>query len=114
MKRMILLLLVITGLSLSTNAQTDTHYQEALNIEENAPELTIRVQPNPASDFLTIETSSDEKAEIQIFDVLGNRIWNATFYQTEMINISEYRNGIYFVNVSSNGKRSSRKVIVRH
>jgi hypothetical protein len=114
MKRTVLILFVIIGLSLSANAQDDNHSQDALNAQENSPELTIGVQPNPASDFLTIETSSDEKAVVQIIDVLGNTIWNATFYKTEMINITEYRNGIYFVTVSSKGKRVSRKVIVRH
>lgn len=81
---------------------------------EITPELTVGVQPNPASDNITIKASGVSTASIQIVDVLGNVILNTTVSGMKNINVAEYRNGIYFVNVSANGTRVSRKVIVRH
>lgn len=81
---------------------------------EITPELTVGVQPNPASDNITIKAGGVNSASVQIVDVLGNVILNTTVSGTKNINVAEYRNGIYFVNVSANGTRVSRKVIVRH
>jgi len=81
---------------------------------EITPELTVGVQPNPASDNISIKAGGVSTANVQIVDVLGNVILNTTVSGTKNINVAEYRNGIYFVNVSANGTRVSRKVIVRH
>jgi hypothetical protein len=81
---------------------------------EISPELTVGVQPNPASDKITITAGGVNSASVQIVDVLGNVIMNTTVSGTKSINVSEYRNGIYFVTVSAEGTRVSRKVIVRH
>ena len=81
---------------------------------EITPELTVGVQPNPASENISIKAGGVSTANVQIVDVLGNVILNTTVSGTKNINVAEYRNGIYFVNVSANGTRVSRKVIVRH
>lgn len=84
------------------------------SVIEQAPELTVGVQPNPASDNISITAGGVNSASVQIVDVLGNVILNTTVSGTKNINVAEYRNGIYFVNVSAKGTRVSRKVIVRH
>ncbi len=85
-----------------------------LSSPEITPELTVGVQPNPASNNITISAGGVDKASVQIVDVLGNIILKTTVSGTKNINVAEYRNGIYFVNVSAKGIRVSRKVIVRH
>ncbi|MCR9171369.1 MAG: T9SS type A sorting domain-containing protein [bacterium] len=84
------------------------------SVIEQQPELTVGVQPNPATDNITITAGGVNSASVQIVDVLGNIILNTTVSGTKSINVAEYRNGIYFVNVSAQGTRVSRKVIVRH
>ena len=85
-----------------------------LSIEEQKPELSVGVQPNPATDNITVTANGVNTAQVQIVDVLGNVILNSTVNGSKAINVSEYRNGIYFVTVSANGTRVSRKVIIRH
>lgn len=85
-----------------------------LNTIEIAPELSVGVQPNPATDNITVTANGVSTAQVQIVDVLGNVILNSTVNGSKAIDVSEYRNGIYFVTVSANGTRVSRKVIVRH
>jgi len=84
------------------------------SIEEAKPELTVGVQPNPASNNITITAGGVDNASVQIVDVLGNVIMNTSVSGSKSINVAEYRNGIYFVTVSAKGTRVSRKVIVRH
>lgn len=114
MKKLILSLLVVTSISLGAMAQVDDATDESLNNSGIVPELSISVQPNPASDFITINADGVENAMVQIIDVLGNVVWNSTISGKGSINVTEFRNGIYYVNVSANGTRASRKVIVRH
>lgn len=85
-----------------------------LSIEEQKPNLTVGVQPNPASDNITVTAGGVNSASVQVVDVLGNVILNSTVTGSKNIDVSEFRNGIYFVTVSSSGTRVSRKVIVRH
>jgi hypothetical protein len=85
-----------------------------LALEEQKPNLSVGVQPNPASDQFTVVAGGVETADVRIVDVLGNQILNTTITGSKKFDVSEYRNGIYFVTVSSKGTRVSRKVIVRH
>lgn len=79
-----------------------------------SPKLTIGVQPNPASDYISISANGVEGADLKIVDVLGNVVMQSKISGKTTINVAEYRNGIYFVTVSAAGTRVSRKVIVRH
>ncbi|PWL32518.1 MAG: hypothetical protein DCO96_02955 [Fluviicola sp. XM-24bin1] len=81
---------------------------------EIAPELSVGVNPNPASDNFTVTAGGVSSANVQIVDVLGNVVLNTTISGSKTFDVAEYRNGIYFVTVSSKGTRVSRKVIVRH
>ena len=68
MKKLILSLLVVTSLSLGATAQVDAS-TESLNNSGIVPELTVSVQPNPASNFITINADGADHAVVQIIDV---------------------------------------------
>lgn len=85
-----------------------------LSIEETTPELTIGVKPNPASEYMVVTANGVDKATVRIIDVLGNVIMKSSVSGSKNIDVSEYRNGIYFVTVEANGSKVSRKVFVRH
>ena len=78
------------------------------------PKLTVGIHPNPASSFIQVQADGFESADIKVVDVLGNLVYSSTLTGSTKIDVSEFRNGIYFVTVSSEGTRVSRKVIVRH
>ncbi len=85
-----------------------------LTIQEQKPALTVGVHPNPASDQITVTAEGADGATVRIMDVLGNQILKSTISESKTIDVSEFRNGIYFVIVESKGTSINRKVVVRH
>jgi len=87
----------------------------AASIAEVAPSLAVTVSPNPASDYVNVTTEGVDGATVRIMDVLGNKIMTSKITGSKTIDVSEYRNGIYFIIVESKGvKTVNRKVIIRH
>jgi hypothetical protein len=52
---------------------------------------------------------------MRIVDVLGNVVSKETITGTKKIDLSNFRNGVYFITIeTSNGKTINRKLIVKH
>lgn len=85
-----------------------------LAIPEVKTALTVSVHPNPATEYVVVALDGAETATVRMIDVLGNEILKSTINTTKTIDVSEFRNGIYFVIVESKGSTINRKVIVRH
>ena len=52
---------------------------------------------------------------IKIIDVLGNNVYSETLSGNKKIDVSDFKNGIYFVTLESSDTRiSNRKLIIRH
>ena len=80
----------------------------------NLEELGIKLFPNPASNYLTLEIATGQNFSYTIFDALGKRMdtgqWNSNALQ---LDISHYPDGTYIVNVSGiNGVNSLEKFSV--
>lgn len=72
---------------------------------------TIEIYPNPVSDYLHIRTSQHESLEIEIVDVLGNRIYATKLEQADgLLDLAGLPAGIYFVQVTGLGERITRKI----
>ncbi|MGB5943476.1 MAG: endonuclease [Leeuwenhoekiella sp.] len=72
--------------------------------------VTFSVYPNPAKYKTTIVTAA-EVDEIVIFDVLGKKV--DTLYNTKEIDLSGYKQGLYFLNIYSGQKSEVVKFVVR-
>jgi hypothetical protein len=56
-----------------------------------------------------------DNGTIRIVDVLGNVVTKESITGTKKIDLSNYRNGVYFITIeTSNGKTINRKLIVKH
>ena len=78
-------------------------------------EASVTIGPNPASDHIQITTSGVEAANIKIMDALGTTISKETIISSKKINVSDLRNGVYFVVIEIPGSKTiTRKVIIRH
>lgn len=72
--------------------------------------LTIYPNPNNTGKlFITSKLNEDKK--IEVFDVLGKKMLDATV-TTKELNISNLNPGIYIIKISENENRVSRKLIV--
>lgn len=88
-----------------------------VGVEENTADQRLRVFPNPTEGVINVqyEAPASGTAQIEVFNVLGERVFAATRAmgsgtQQEVIDLSALTNGIYFVNITADGVRASRKV----
>jgi len=101
-----------------------TTYEDSVEIRVNfstlalktvKPGITFSMSPNPANEFVSISTNSNENTTVKIIDVLGSTVYNETLSSNKKVDVSDLKNGIYFVTIeSSDSKITNRKLIVRH
>ena len=87
----------------------------SVSLEEN-DELSFAVYPNPANDVIIISTNgTDGSSVIRITDVLGKVVLQETISENKQIDVSEFKNGVYHINVIENGvSTKSKRIIIRH
>lgn len=90
------------------------HYSNSVEVSKNDSEenVFIKVYPNSAHDFVTVE-SSFEKGQLEIIDLQGRVLYaqNISLYQS--IDVSSLSKGIYTVKaVSSKGQLLYQKLFV--
>ena len=79
-------------------------------IEENE-NMTISVYPNPAHDFIRVETMCTSSLQgIELYNVTGQKILSST--ETE-INVSGLEPGIYFVRINCGDNIITERVIIK-
>ena len=75
-----------------------------IGLEENEL-VNVKVYPNPASDFVTIEVPSDHNAAMNyaIFNVLGSVVANGTFETSGKydLNIESLTTGVYYIQLDN-------------
>ena len=82
----------------------------------NVPEIekkNITVYPNPATNNFTVNMGNDEKASIQLFNIVGQQVYSETFTGTTTVNVANLHSGVYMLKVNQNGKVNTTKVIVK-
>ncbi len=82
----------------------------------NVPELdkkNITVYPNPATNHFTVNTGNDEKASIQLFNIVGQQVYSETFTGSTTVSVANLHSGVYMLKVNQNGKVNTTKVVVK-
>ncbi len=114
---------VVTGLSDNSaqNGSTGIGNEEnpaksigkgEINTETIRSIANTEVYPNPATDFITISTEM-EIGTIRILNLLGQEMSNYTFTgKTTALDISELKEGIYFISVESGSEKIVKKIKV--
>ncbi|MBT8195414.1 MAG: T9SS type A sorting domain-containing protein, partial [Bacteroidia bacterium] len=71
----------------------------------------IQAYPNPSNGQFTLQTT---KGQLEIYDVLGDLIYSQIILEEEtVLDISNQPNGIYFVNLKTEKRSHSTKVIIQ-
>jgi len=84
-----------------------------LTQQKAAPSMSVA--PNPADNHTTVTVNSDESTQMKVVDALGKTVMVETIYNgSRNIDVSDLKNGVYFVLIESDGKTMNRKLIVRH
>jgi plastocyanin len=79
------------------------------------PAPRVDIYPNPVSDRLIVELNSPEIYGLSVLDLSGRVVVNfgISSLSRQTVDVSDWRSGIYFVEVLSGATTSRRKVIVR-
>ena len=93
----------------------DIQIVSSVGIKEVKQYPNFSIFPNPADDAVNIQLNNSKNGTIKIIDLVGNIVYSDDFVTYSKVNISEFKNGIYFVTIeTSDAKISNRKLIVRH
>lgn len=75
----------------------------------------FRLFPNPASDMCTLALGREATGNVHITSLLGKMVYSNAFFGTSSLslNISDFRQGIYFVTVETSEGTHTSKLLVR-
>ena len=75
----------------------------------------IKVYPNPASEFVTVELGDKQVNKIEIFDVTGRLVYseNKNFFETETIDVTTFGKGYFTVVLTGAEKTWTKKLVVK-
>ncbi len=71
------------------------------------------ISPNPAKTTLNIKlTNSDAELQLEVFDVLGKRIYKGMITKLESsINVANWKSGVYLVRISDDKTTQTKRFI---
>jgi len=95
----------------SKTAQTEVKIDPILSVP-TVPEAIVTVSPNPASDFLSVETRFGGKSSIKLYDQAGREALVKSFEKKTDIKLNVAA-GIYVYRFTNGGREVSGKVAVR-
>ena len=113
----------VVGLLIDSSTGEIVNANEAglqlLGLPENNTINSFNVYPNPTSDFAVINFELNQTAdvEISITDMTGKVVYssvisNVSGVKSVSISAESMNNGIYFVNLKSNGSKMSQKLTI--
>ncbi|MDT0295720.1 T9SS type A sorting domain-containing protein [Mesonia ostreae] len=106
--------------SINSNRFKIVFTESSLNTQVNVLEQNVQMYPNPATTdlvFISAEDIAGNKSSVSVYSILGNRMFTQDFAagssNTLELNISSLAAGMYIVNVNTNDKSFSKKLIVK-
>jgi para-nitrobenzyl esterase len=85
------------------------------NISElNNNKETINVYPNPATNFITVESGIQSEATLEIYNVLGSMVFSRSMINraSTSVNIGELKPGYYFIKVTGKTGSVTQKIVI--
>ncbi|WP_412476315.1 YHYH protein [Flavobacterium sp. TBRC 19031] len=104
-----------TASTVASVSETTTQYTLE-NADFNLSNLKIKVYPNPAQEFIAIQTDIQEKdLNVIVIDELGKQIQSQKIFQGStlgIIDLSTVYNGVYFIKITDDKNDRTFKIIV--
>ena len=83
----------------------NTFFSTSLNTESESNSHDITISPNPIVENLFINTTISNLTRIDIFNVLGIKVFSEEINTNNAINISNLKTGVYFVKINSSNEK---------
>ena len=76
-------------------------------------EAKVTIYPNPSNGSVKINfENANENYDVQIFSVLGQKVFEKSFREIPSAAINNLQKGIYFVKITNNSQSVTKKLIV--
>lgn len=91
--------------------QPDDYNSNAKMIETNSTSDLIVVYPNPNVGIFTIQSSFDQEIDIQIYDLLGQLVYQNKIEKSEIqVDLSHLNSGMYVIQMKKSDEISIQKI----
>ncbi|GJM30983.1 MAG: hypothetical protein DHS20C17_36180 [Cyclobacteriaceae bacterium] len=87
--------------------------QIVTDLDEDLLTQQVRIFPNPASDFLSIENADGSPIQIYIFDSKGSQVYSNKVSTSHAVVPLEFGKGAFEIVVESNGRKTSKTILVQ-
>ncbi len=77
----------------------------------NSNLLYLKIYPNPAKDFIIVESSDNKNWEITIYNSLGQSVFESSLKNNLIIDISGFASGVYYISIKNENNISYEKII---
>ncbi|MCQ2283898.1 MAG: T9SS type A sorting domain-containing protein [Bacteroidales bacterium] len=79
-----------------------------VNVEE-IENQNVTVMPNPATDNITVNTGSNEQVLVELYNLVGQKVYSENVIGTANINVSNLKAGVYMLKANNH----TTKVVVK-
>ena len=98
-----------------TNTTTNTIDTGALSIESTIEKLNIEIYPNPAGNFITINSENKTEFNVIMFNIYGQQVLiEKNNIEKSVLDVRQLPSGVYFVKIYSNYDIKDAKIIIMH
>jgi endonuclease I len=86
-------------------------WQDVLSIEDVNIQNSVSLYPNPIKDVLTVDLISYSDTKIEIYDILGKRVYQTEVKGDTTLNLQSLKSGVYIVKINQENSSVSKKLI---
>ncbi|QXP79368.1 MULTISPECIES: T9SS type A sorting domain-containing protein [Winogradskyella] len=105
---------IISGGEFGASESVTFRVEESLSVNDFNLDGLINLYPNPTTNILNVDlTNLDEDVSYQVFNILGQDIQKGSLKSntTNVLNLSSYQSGVYFIKLSTNSGSMTQKLI---
>ncbi|GGD27425.1 T9SS type A sorting domain-containing protein [Hyunsoonleella pacifica] len=83
-----------------------------LSVDENVVS-NFRIYPNPANNFITIESNNLQISSVSLYNILGKRILSENRLKDNRLNISNVAAGMYLMKINAEDRTLTKKIVIK-
>mgnify|MGYP003631040605 CR=1 FL=1 len=84
-----------------------------LSISENELQAAISLYPNPAKDYISINTKNNlEISNVEIYSLLGQKVKSQRVSEDNRVDVSSLSKGMYLMKISADGNSITKKIVI--
>lgn len=89
-------------------------YSGTVGVKEISHVSSVKIYPNPASDYINIEvTAGNQESHFELFDLNGKLLISKSVSNSDQIELQTFKNGIYPWKITSSEKSFSGKLVIK-